>query len=284
MIDAHAHLHDCAFDEDRDVVIKRAWVAGVEGILTIGTSLEESRQAIDCAQRYAGVRASVGIHPYVFNELVGAGNEAVPTLVAELRKLAQSSDTVVAIGECGLDYFSRDQGRMSDTQRQVQRVGFVAQQNLARALKLPLIIHTRPTAGSMDAYADIHALLSIEATTDSSPIILHCYMGDLEITKRFLDLKHVYFSFTGNITYKVNSASDRDRVIQMIPLDRLLIETDCPYLAPVPYRGKRNEPAYIIETARSIAEMKKVEYTDLTQQCQENARVLFPGIMYESIK
>lgn len=277
MIDAHAHVHDGAFDEDRDVVIGRARSAGVEALVTIGTDLLESRRSVACAERYPGVWASVGIHPHVFNER--GDEETVVASVGELRNICRSSEKVIAIGECGLDYFSHDaDGIITEKQKRAQRVGFLAQVALAQELRLPIIIHTRPSFGSMDAYEDMYTLLN-SPDRDHSPVILHCYMGDAEVTEKFLGLPQVSFSFAGNITYKARAGSDVEQVLGMIPIDRMLAETDCPYLAPIPHRGKRNEPAYVTLVAQHIAETKKIPYTSLEEQLRDNTRRIFPKLL-----
>jgi len=285
MIDAHAHVHDEAFDEDRDLVIKRARLAGVEALITIGTDLIESQRAIACAEDFPFVWASAGIHPHVF--CATQDEIAVSRSTEELKKIAQSSNKIVAIGECGLDYFSHDATQIiTEQQKDRQKIGFLFQAALARELSLPMIIHTRPSLGSMDAYEDMYALLQSFFTEEQSgldqkhpPVILHCYMGDARMTEKFLGLSRVYFSFTGNITYKVRSGSDIEQVLGMIPTERLLVETDCPYLAPVPHRGKRNEPAHVTLVALHLARIKKIPYTLLEEQLRKNMLEVFPHIL-----
>ncbi|MBP7811258.1 MAG: TatD family hydrolase [Candidatus Moranbacteria bacterium] len=279
MIDAHAHVHDETFDGDRDSVIERARLAGVRAFITIGTDFLESRQAVACAEQYPSVWASVGIHPHVFNE-IGDEGTAVES-VGGLGSICQSSDKVIAIGECGLDYFSHDADRIiTEKQKRVQRAGFLAQVALAQELSLPIIVHTRPSRESMDAYEDMYFLLSVSFSRgqDHPPVILHCYMGDAEVTERFLGLPYLCFSFAGNITYKARAGLDVGRVLEMIPIDRMLAETDCPYLAPIPHRGKRNEPAYVALVAEHIAETKKISYTFLEEQLRDNIRRIFPKL------
>ncbi len=285
MIDAHAHVHDSAFDMDRAAMLERARLAGIEALITIGTDLAESQSAIECAEQYPSVWASVGIHPHVFNTTSSVASARA--LGEELKKMLLFSRKIVAIGECGLDYFTRDVTQhITDQQKEIQKAGFLAQVALAEERSLPLIIHTRPSLDRMDAYDDMRTLLhsvftSYSGVTGEYPyVILHCYMGDARVTQRFLDFPRVVFSFTGNITYKARAGGDVDRVLDMIPVERLLVETDCPYLAPVPHRGKRNEPAYVTLVARHIAEMKKISYTLLEEQLQENTRRIFPRLMF----
>ncbi|MBP7822633.1 MAG: TatD family hydrolase [Candidatus Moranbacteria bacterium] len=276
MLDIHAHLHDLAFDADRDAVVKRAFDAGVTKIITIGTDTKESRRAVACAERHEGVYASVGIHPDFFNETIEKESPITKIqetnnhqssiinhqeILSELKEIALSSDKVVAIGECGLDYYNQ-QLTINSQQKKMQKDGFVAQIEIARELQLPLIIHCRPSVGTVDSYEDIFLILKSKIVNLKSAV-LHCYMGDTEVTKKFLELPGIRFSFTGNITYSVKKSvagtkDDLTEVVKMIPIDRMLAETDCPYLAPVPYRGKRNEPAYVVSVIEKIAELKGI--------------------------
>lgn len=309
MIDAHAHVHDAAFDADREGVLERAWSNGVRTIITIGTDLEESQRAVACAETQEHIWASVGLHPHFFDEeygiwdveyrektlvhkeshiqhvtfdILSKGKERIQEYTEQLRKVAESSSKVVAIGECGLDYYRRQltansqQETITDEQKAFQREGFLAQIGIAESLGLPLIIHTRPSEGSMDAYEDLFDLL--KANSYKLTTILHCYMGDVAATEKFLSLPNLWFSFTGNITYKAKEGSGRDETLRMIPIDRMLVETDCPYLAPVPYRGQRNEPAYVAEVVRKIAEMQQMAYTEVNELIDASVRRIFPRI------
>ncbi len=299
MFDVHAHLHDEAFVGDRDATVDRARAVGLEGIVTIGTDPEENRRAVACAEAYPDVWVSVGLHPHFFNEAEENTNSStqIPNKtqsrdqkfqkeIQELRAIAESSNRVVAIGECGLDYYRRQsadsnqQETITEEQKVLQREGFLAQIAIAEDLDLPLIIHTRPSLGSMDAYEDIFEIL--KERQGKLTAILHCYMGDLSVTEKFLSLPGVSFSFTGNITYKVKEGSDRDETLRMIPIDRMLSETDCPYLAPVPYRGQRNEPAYVAEVVRCIALIRQMTYTETEERIGINVRRAFPR-MFEII-
>ena len=309
MIDIHAHLHDSAFDNDRDEVVSRALSLGVTKIITIGTSIEESRKAVACAEKYENVYASVGIHPDFFNEIkkeisnsklqisnkFQIPNSKIQKEIEELRGLVVHPK-VVAIGECGLDYFVREGWKKTETadappaggttvvseeQKALQKEGFLVQIELAHELDLPLIIHTRPSVGSMDAYEDVLEILSHSIfEIRNSQFILHCYMGDTEITKKFLTLPNVYFSFTGNITYQVKKIiagtnGDLTQVVKMIPIERILAETDAPYLAPVPYRGKRNEPAYVVSVVEKIAEIKGISVEETERTIIASAKNIF---------
>ena len=342
MIDIHAHLHDVAFDADRDEVIGRALGAGVTRIITIGTDIEESRKVVACADRYEGVYASVGIHPHFFNEViekefpisnfqipnkiqnsnfknekpgsrVKPGMTSLKEWMSDLKQIAQSSRKLVAIGECGLDYFVREEeggeisGRtaqkaerpllmetadappaggttaVSGEQKEIQKEGFLAQIELAQELNLPLIIHCRPSKGTMDEYEDMFDILSDQDSRFQIPdsrFILHCYMGDTEVTRKFLELPNVLFSFTGNITYPtkkvlIGSKNDLTEVVKMIPIERILAETDCPYLAPQAYRGKRNEPAFVVSIVGKIAEIKGISDEEAGRVTTASAKEIF---------
>jgi TatD DNase family protein len=297
MIDIHTHLYWESYDEDRDSVIARAHAAGVEKMFAIGCTVEESRQCVALADRYPDIFASVGIHPHFFNELVEKQfsipnfqfsinteffNNEIQKLTEELRKLAGSAK-VVAIGECGLDYFSHDPlSVVSEEQKEVQRVGFLAQIALAQELALPLIVHCRPSRGTQDAYEDMLDILKNHSSLITHPVpsILHCYMGDTEVTKQFLTLSNVYFSFTGNITYPVKKAyvgtkDDLTETVKLIPLERIFAETDCPFLAPQSKRGERNEPAAVVIVAKRIAEIHGKPLPIVTRALDKNCDRVF---------
>lgn len=273
MLDIHAHLYWESYDGDRDPVIRRAFAAGIEKTICVGTEPEDNPKAVAVAEKYDGVYASVGLHPHFFNEEGYADD-----VIAELRSLAQSSDKIVAIGECGLDYFSRTDASVTDEQKAMQREGFLAQIGIARELDLPLIIHTRPSAGTVNAYEDILSIL--QATSYKLPAILHCYQGDTEVTEKFLALENVYFSFAGSITYPVKKAlvgtkDDPAEVVKRVPLERLFVETDAPFLAPVPHRGERNEPAYAVATAEKVCEWKGCSREELDRALRSSYERVF---------
>jgi TatD DNase family protein len=283
MIDAHAHVHDEAFDVDREAMLRRAQEAGITALIAVGTDVLESRRAVACTESAPFVWASVGLHPHIFN--TEADEKALFDSLGQLRALAESSVRVVAIGECGLDYFSHDSHSViTSSQKAWQKEGLRAQMDLADELSLPLILHTRPTLDQMDAYEDMYMLLesrlaALPLVSDTHPkMILHCYMGDAQVTERFLTLPGVWFSFTGNITYKPRAGLDVAKVLRMIPVERLLVETDCPYLAPLPYRGRRNEPAYVARVAEHIAETKGIAFAALERELHHNLVHIFPRL------
>jgi len=276
MQDIHTHLYWQSYDADRDVVVARAREAGVKEMLTIGCTVDESRQALAIAEQYSDMYAAIGIHP---QEYMGAvSDEELDVQIAALRILAQSKK-VVAIGECGLEYYSHDPGKLiSEEQKVIQKKGFLAQIELAKEFKLPMILHCRASAGSADAYEDMFEIL--KASNFSSPLILHCYMGDTEVTRKFLTLPNAYFSFTGNITYPVKKAvlgtkDDLTETVKLIPLDRIFTETDCPFLTPQSHRGERNEPAYVTEVVAKIAELQGKVVDEIEQAVDANVHKVF---------
>ncbi|MFZ2299515.1 MAG: TatD family hydrolase [Candidatus Moraniibacteriota bacterium] len=297
MLDIHAHLFWDSYDADRDEVVRRAREAGVEKMICVGTSPQDNPQAIAVAEKYDGIFASVGLHPHFFNEIgkeisnsklqvpnrSQITNSKIQNLVEELRSLAGNSK-VVTIGECGLDYYIRQsadssqQKIITDTQKTFQKEGFLAQIGLAEKLKLPLIIHTRPSVGSQDAYEDMFELL--QAKSGTLKAILHCYQGDTEITKRFLALPNVCFSFAGTITYPVKQAAvgtkdDPAEVVKLVPLERMFVETDCPFLAPQDKRGERNEPVYVRMTAERVCAMQGTTMSALETALDGNFQRVF---------
>jgi TatD DNase family protein len=251
LIDTHAHIEMKEFDADRDVVIKRARESGVGYLISVGSNLKGSRKAVELAERYENVYASVGIHPHDVKEM----DETTVTTIRELAK----SKKVVAIGEIGLDYFKE----FSPKEMQITR--FRELLSLAKELKKPVIIHDR------DAHDDTLRILKEEGAKDIKGVV-HCFSGDYDFAKEILSLGF-YISFTGVITFP--KAEDAREVVKKVPIERILLETDCPYLAPVPYRGKRNEPAYVAEVARAIAEIKGLTIEDVGRITSLNVKDLF---------
>jgi TatD DNase family protein len=229
LIDTHTHLDDARYNDDRDAMIARARGAGVDAFVTIGCDLATSRAAVSLAERYPFVYASIGVHPHEAKHIQD-------DWYGEFRRLAKNKK-VVAYGEIGLDY------HYNHSSPKEQRDRFREQIQFARELKLPVIIHTR------EAQEDTVAILKEEKASDVGGV-LHCFSGDAWLAKEALDLGF-YLSFSGIVTFQ-NAAMLRD-IAKNTPLDRLLIETDCPYLTPVPHRGKRNEPAYVFHVARQLA-------------------------------
>jgi len=253
ILDSHCHLDFESFDEDRAQVIAKAASVGVKRVINPGIDLETSRRAIALAQKYTGVYAAVGFHPYDASLV----NEASLLELTELTK----ADKVVAIGEIGLDYY-RDR-----TPKSAQWYAFEAQLTLAQTVNLPVIIHQRESA------IDTMAMLRAWATAGTHPgLVLHAFSGDAEMAAEAVSLGF-YIGIGGPLTFK--NARQLPGIIQTVPLDRLLLETDAPYLTPHPHRGKRNEPAYLPLVAHTLANLFEVDITTLTEQTTHNTETLF---------
>jgi len=251
LFDTHAHLHFPEFAGDLDAVLARARAAGVRRMVTIGTDVATSRAAAALAAREPDVWAAVGIHPH---EAADADEAAL----TEIERLA-SAPRVVAIGETGLDFF-RDR-----SPREAQTRAFTAQVALARRLGKPVLVHCR------DAHAETLALLAADGPLERGGI-MHCFSGDVALARLCIELG-LLVSLAGPVTYpKPGALPD---VARAIPADRLVVETDCPFLPPQPYRGKRNEPAYLAITAARVAELRGEPLADLAGRMSENARALF---------
>jgi TatD DNase family protein len=255
LIDTHTHLDDARYDVDRDAMIERAQKAGVASFVTIGCDLATSQAAVDLAGRYPFVYASVGVHPHEVKH-IGDG------WYDDLRRLARHPQ-VRAYGEIGLDY------HYNHSPPKLQRERFREQIGLARELRLPIVIHTR------EAQEDTIALLKEERAGEVGGVF-HCFSGDAWLAKDALDLGF-FLSFSGVITFQ-NATMLRD-IVKTVPLDRILVETDCPYLTPAPYRGKRNEPAHVRLVAEKVAELlgtsKPMPMEEIGRITSENARRLF---------
>lgn len=250
MIDSHAHLHMDAFDEDRNDVVNRAKEAGLTALITIGTSLADSERALETAVCYDFVYASVGVHPHEVKDM------DVLT-IDSLRGLARR-EKVVAIGEIGLDFY------YLHSPKELQFDRFADQLDLSIELNLPVIIHDR------EAHRETMEFLAYRKGRLRG--VLHCFSGDMEMAVRCVDLGF-YISIAGPVTYKKSEMLQT--VAEKIPLEAMLVETDAPYLAPQPWRGKRNEPAWVVETARRVAELRGVSLAELEEATEQNTRRLF---------
>jgi TatD DNase family protein len=255
LVDSHCHLDFADFDEDRDAVIARARAAGVGPIVTISTRVRRFDALKALVERYDRLYCSVGTHPH------NAAEEPDVT-VDDLVRLAEHPK-VVAIGEAGLDY------HYDKAPRDVQREGFLRHIAAARRTGLPLVIHAR------DADADIAAILTEEAEKGAFPAVLHCFSSGRELALAGINLGF-YVSFSGILTFK-NSPELR-AIAAELPLDSLLVETDAPYLAPVPHRGRRNEPSYVADTAKVLAEVKAMPPDELARVTTENFHRLFSKV------
>jgi len=251
LIDSHAHLDLPEFDGDRDLVVQRAVEKGVKYILNVGVNLESSRKATELADKYDIIFASVGVHPHDAKAIEDGTYTALKSL-AKKRK-------VLAFGEIGLDFF-RD---LSAREVQVKR--FREQINLAGELKLPLIIHDR------DAHKEIVNILREEGAKNLGGVI-HCFSGDYAMAKSCLDMGFS-ISIPGTVTFP--KALQLQEIVKKLPLSSILIETDCPFLAPVPHRGKKNEPSFVRYVAEKIAFMKNTSFENVAKATSLNFKRLF---------
>lgn len=250
-IDSHCHIDGEAFDVDRDEVVERARQAGVEAMLVVGTGNPhdgEIAKAVETARKYENVFASVGVHPHDAKLYDDKAEEILIGLV-------ESSEKVIAWGEIGLDYY------YEHSPRDVQREVFIRQIRTAKELNLPIIIHSR------DADDETVEILRAECSYENFKGIMHCFGGTAEMAKDLMDIGFM-ISFAGNVTFK--KADNLRDAARVVPLEKLLIETDCPFLTPIPFRGKRNEPMYVAETAKFLAEFYGIELATLANQTTRN--------------
>jgi TatD DNase family protein len=252
LVDTHAHLHFPELAADLDGVLERARDAGVIAMVTIGTDRETNPAAVALAESRAGVYATVGIHPHDAAAATEADFEA-------MERLARDSARVVALGEMGLDFFR------NLSPRDVQETVLRRQLGMARRLGKPVVIHCR------DAHPEALAILAEERAGEVGGV-MHCFSADVEVARRCLDLG-LAISLAGPVTYK--NAKALPDVARFVPADRLVLETDCPFLPPHPHRGRRNEPAWVAITAARVAELRGVTLESLGELTSENARRLF---------
>ena len=248
IIDTHTHIYDKQFEDDFDDVMKRI-EDELEGIMSIGFDLESSLKSIELANRYSFVNAVIGVHPVDIKKY----NDKVEK---ELERLALTEKKVVAIGEIGLDY------HWMEDPKDVQIAGFRKQMELAERVKKPVVIHTR------EALQD-----TLDVLKDYKNVggILHCYPGSLEAAKPFLD--RYYLGIGGTLTFKNNKKTKE--LVKNLPLEKIVLETDCPYLTPVPFRGKRNEPVYTKYVAEEVARIKEISVKEVIKVTTENAKKIY---------
>ncbi len=261
LVDSHAHLEAV---EDLEGVITRSKDSGISKIITIGTSLDSSRKAIESAEKFSDselqIYATVGIHPqdgrqdFVDHE---------SKIIDEIRKIAKSSEKVVGIGECGLDYFDESNGKnpSSDKEKGFQRDLFVLQIEIAQQLDLPLVVHCR------NGWDEIFSKLSVK-----NKGVFHCWTGNVDAYKKAMAIGF-YVSFSGILTFE--NAKDIQEVARIASLDKLLIETDSPFLAPVPFRGQKNEPKNVKIIADQLSSLQKLPFVDVSETTSLNAKKLF---------
>lgn len=256
LIDVHSHLQFSAFEVDREEIIKKAFEAGI-GIINAGTNKENSLAAVELAKKYSqNLWAAIGRHP---TEKENFDYEFYKNLAKDKK--------VVAIGECGLDYYRiEDRGLRIEKKIKIkQQEIFIKHIKLANEVGKPLMIHCR------EAFDDLIKILNSQSSIlNPFPGVLHFFTGSLKDAKKLLEMGF-YFTFGGLITFN----RDFDEIIRFIPLERILLETDAPYVAPVSYRGKRNEPVYIIETAQKMAKIKNVSFEKVCEQTIQNTKLVF---------
>ena len=252
LIDSHAHLDGEKFADDRAAVVERALAAGVVKIITMGDSLESSARSVALTEEFESVYAAVGIHPEEAQPMTAATDEQLAAWAAQ--------EKVVAIGEIGLDYY----WEKDEEKRALQRAIFVRQLDLARQLRLPVCIHDR------EAHGDMMKILKTEGRGLRG--VLHCYSGSWEMAAELLK-GDWYFGIDGPLTYK--NAAKLPEIVQRLPAERILVETDSPYLSPMPFRGKRNEPAHVLYVAKKAAELRGESLEAFARATRENTRDLY---------
>lgn len=296
LIDTHTHVNFKAFKDDADEVIRRSLDNGV-WMINAGTKFETSRQAVELAENYSdGVYAAVALHPiHLFEHYVDiseedpglpAGQAGFHTSGEEFdfgaySDLVARSTKVIAIGEFGLDYFRLPKDVNHEQVKQKQREVMIEHIKLAKEVDKPLMIHCRPSEGTMDAYEDVIRILdehffspsfTKEGDGGSSGFEIHCFTGDLGVVQEFVK-RGGYVALNGIITFDKSGRSEG--VVKNLPLESTILETDAPYLSPVPHRGKRNEPSYVKFVAQKLAEMKGIDISEVESVTSANARQLF---------
>ncbi|MCR2044232.1 TatD family hydrolase [Anaerosalibacter massiliensis] len=252
LIDSHAHLDDKRFNKDRDRLIKSLEENDISLVINIGADISTSIKSVKLAEEYENIYAAVGVHPH-------SAKEMDDSTIEVLRAFA-NRDKVVAIGEIGLDF------HYDNSPRDIQRKRFIEQIKLAKELDMPIVVHSR------DADQETFDIIKEEAADGKLRGVLHCYSGSAEMAKDYVDLGF-YISLAGPVTFK-NARKPRE-VAKTVPIDRLLVETDSPYLTPEPHRGKRNEPLYVRHVASMIAEIRGMSFEDVGRITSENTKKLF---------
>jgi len=294
LIDTHAHVNFKAFKEDAEDTIKRALDSGA-WVVNVGTQIDTSKSAVEMAGKYSeGVYAVIGLHPvHVYSQHLDEEETSFRSReehfdTAMYRSMAQNSK-VVGIGECGLDYYRlTDDAAQNQIIKQKQEAAFIAQIKLAKELNKALVIHCRPSAGTQDAYEDILKILDSELQL-SPPKIggvprgkvegrggmrfeIHSFTGSSEIVQEFVK-RGAFVGLNGIITF--DKSGNMQKVVEIVPIDRIVLETDSPYLTPIPHRGKRNEPSYVKFVAERVAQIKGLSIEEVASQTSQNAKKLF---------
>lgn len=250
LIDSHVHLDKGHFDIDREYLIKNLHNNGIELVINIGADLQSSLESVDLARKYDNIYATVGVHPHSAKDLTDH-------MLNRLRDLS-GEEKVLAIGEIGLDY------HYDNSPRDVQRTWFKKQIQLAKEVDLPIVVHSRE--------ADEDTLRILKEEAQGLRGVIHCFSSDRAMMKEYVDLGF-YIALGGPVTFK--KTDELKEVAKLLPIDRLLVETDAPYLSPHPYRGKRNEPIFVKQTAGVIADLRGMTIEDLTLQTNKNTKAIF---------
>ena len=250
LFDTHAHLNDRAFDNDREDLLRDLPQQGISLLMNAGCDLQSSRECAAMAEKYPYIYAAVGSHP-------DAADEVCDTVLEEYRKLCKQNDKIKAIGEIGLDY------HYEDIPRELQKKAFIAQMELAQELDLPVIVHER------EAHQDG---MDIVRQFPKVTGVFHCYSGSAEMAKQLVDMGW-YIGFTGVLTFK--NARRAVETAESIPIERIVLETDCPYMAPTPFRGKRNDPGYLYRMAEQLAQIRGRSVEEIHEITVENGKRLY---------
>lgn len=252
LFDSHAHINDEKFDEDREEVIQHLRDSKIDLMVNPGADMPSSRSAVELANKVDFIYAAVGVHPHDVENMTEADIE-------ELREMVKNNDKVVAIGEIGLDYY------YDLSSRELQKKWFIRQIELANELGVPFIVHDR------DAHGDTFEIIK-KYKNPETECVLHCYSGALDLAKEYIKMG-CYISIPGTVTFKNNRKTVE--VAENIPLEWMFIETDSPYLTPVPFRGKRNDPSKVKYVAEKIAEIRGISYEEVCKATRENAKKFF---------
>lgn len=271
MIDTHSHLWFKHFDDDREEVIRRAQEAGVHTMVQVGCDEETSEQAVKLAEQYDFMHATVGLHPTEVKE-VGVESLESGVFLDWMRKLLDFSDKIVAIGEIGIDYYHEPYDRKG------QMMALKLQCELAQEVNLPVVIHLRATKrpeegrdGMNEAERDCLEVLD-DVGMKADKVVFHCFSGGKAIARAIIE-RGWLISFSGVVTYP--NSSELREIAAEIPLEQIVVETDCPFLPPQPHRGERNEPSYVVKTAKVVAEVRGIELGEFDKVSDENAKRLF---------
>lgn len=252
LIDTHCHLDFPQFEDNQKETIQNAFNAGVQKMITIGCHPKTFQKTIDIIEEYKNIFGAIGIHPCDISE------ENFHQEIEQIEMLL-SHKKIVAIGETGLDFF-----REENPSKKIQYKSFEQHMEFSRKYKKPVIVHLRDAEKEAEEFFQNH---------HDTPFVLHCFVGNWEFAKKMLDFG-AHLSFSGIITFK-NCSEEHLEVVKKTPLDRIFVETDSPFLAPVPNRGKRNEPAFVVEMAKKIAELRGILYEDVCEQTTKNAENFF---------